>query len=176
MTEKKLLDEVDQVMRSVIARSRNFLEGEYQVSVTEMDGGAGDLESLTLLDLTAIIGMGGRFNLLVAFSFQDGLVNAIFERMTHDLDVQPEEVDMYREAAVGEVVNTILGHCTIDLQQMDQQGISMTPPIILDRAKTIRRMKNSMFYTQGMNTVFGRMNISLVGPRELFETNLDYVK
>lgn len=176
MTEKTLVDEVAQVMRSVIARTRSFFESEYQVSFTEVDGGAGDLESLTLLDMTAIIGMGGCFNLLVAFSFQDSLVNALFEQVTEGLGVQPDEVEMYREAAVGEVVNTILGHCTIDLQQIDQQGISMTPPIILDRAKTIRRMKNSMFYTQGMSTVFGRMNVSLVGPRELFETNLEYVK
>ena len=175
MTEKTLVDEVAQVMRSAIARTRGFFEDEYQVSVSEIDGGAGDLESLTLLDMTAIIGLGGRFNLLVAFSFQDSLVNALYERVTEGFDVQPDEVEMYREAAVGEVVNTILGHCTIDLQQIDRQGISMTPPIILDRAKTIRRMKNSMFYTHGMGTMFGRMNISLVGPRELFETNLDYV-
>lgn len=176
MTDKTLVDEVAQVMRSVLSRTRSFFESEYQVSVAEIDGGAGDLESLTLLDMTAIIGMGGSLNLLVAFSFEDGLVNALYERVTEGLGVQPDEVEMYREAAVGEVVNTILGHCTIDLQQIDRQGISMTPPIILDRAKTIRRMKNSMFYTQGMSTVFGRMNISLVGPRELFETNLEYVK
>jgi hypothetical protein len=52
----------------------------------------------------------------------------------------------------------------------------MMPPIILDRAKTVRCMKNSMFYTQELETVFGRMNISLVGSRELFYTNLDYTK
>jgi hypothetical protein len=69
-----------------------------------------------------------------------------------------------------------LGHCTIDLQKLDDQGISMTPPVILDKAKTIRRMKNSMFYTQSLSTALGRMTINLVGPMELFDTNLDYAK
>lgn len=176
MTDRKLLNEVAQVMQSAIARTRSHFESEYGVSVTEVESGAGDLDSLTLLDMTAIIGMGGRVNLLIAFSFQEGLINALYQRMTEDFDVQPDEIEMYREAAAGEVVNTILGHCTIDLQKLDQQGITMTPPIILDHAKTIRRMKNSMFYTQGLNTAFAHVNISLVGPRELFNTNLDYAK
>ena len=90
--------------------------------------------------------------------------------------VQPDEVQMYREATAGEVVNTILGNCTMDLQKLGQQIISMTPPIVLDHTKTIRRMKNSMFYTQTLHTKFGSMTISLVGSRELFNANLDYAK
>jgi CheY-specific phosphatase CheX len=176
MTDRKLVGEVQQVMQSAITRTCNYFESEYHIAVAEVDGGAGDLESLTLLDMTAIVGVGGRINLLITFSFEDGLINILYQRMTEDIGVQPDEVEMYREAAAGELVNTIVGHSTIDLQHLDHQGISMTPPIILDRAKTIRRMKNSMFYTQGLNTIFGRMNISLVGPRELFDTNLDYVK
>ena len=176
MTNQKLNDEVEQVMRSVMTRTRSYFDSEFCIRGLDVDSGGGDLDSLTLLDMTAIIGMGGRINLLIAFSFQDGLINALYQRMTEGMEVQPDEVEMYREAAAGEVVNTVLGHCTIDLQEIDDRGISMTPPVILDKAKTIRRMKNSMFYTQSMSTALGSMTISLVGPRELFETNLDYAK
>lgn len=176
MSNSKLIDEVDQVMQSVIARTSSHFEGEFGIGVTEADSGGGDMDSLSLLDMTAIIGMGGRVNLLIAFSFQEGLINALYQRMTADFAVEPDEVEMYRQAAAGEVVNTILGNCTIDLQKLDRQGISMTPPVILDRVKTIHRMKDAMFFTQTLNTVLGRMNISLVGPRELFDTRLNYVK
>lgn len=176
MTAEKTSDNVQEVMQSAIGRTRSYFESEFNISVTEVDTGVGNLDSLTLLDMTAIIGMGGLVNLLIAFSFQDGLINALYQRMTEGMEVQPDEVEMYREAAAGEVVNTVLGHCTIDLQEIDDRGISMTPPVILDKAKTIRRMKNSMFYTQSMSTALGSMTISLVGPRELFETNLDYAK
>jgi CheY-specific phosphatase CheX len=174
MTDRKWVEEVQQVMQSAIARTCGHFESECGIQVTRADSCAGDVESLALLGMTAIIGVGGRINLLIAFSFEDDLINTLYQRMTEDIEVQPDEVEMYREAAAGELVNTIVGNCTIDLQHLDRQGISMTPPIILDRAKTIRRMKNSMFYTQGLNTIFGRMSISLVGPRELFDTNLDY--
>jgi CheY-specific phosphatase CheX len=176
MTATRLTGEVEQVMHSAIARTRSHFASEYGISVTAADSGGGDLDSLTLLDMTAIIGMGGSINLLMAFSFQESLVNQLFQRMTADFDVKPDEVEMYREAAAGEVVNTIVGHCTIDLQQRDGPVISMTPPVILDRVKTIRRMKNAAFYTQNLNTESGRMNISLVGPRELFDAHLDCAK
>ena len=163
-------------MQSAIARTRNYFESEYGIDVAAVDSGTGDLESLTLLDMTAIIGIGGRFNLQIAFSFQDDLINTLSQRMTEDFKVQPDEIEMYREAAAGDVVNTIVGHCTGDLPQWNHQGISMTPPIILERAKTIGCMKNAMFFTQGLSTAFGRMNISLLGPRELFYTHLDDAK
>lgn len=173
---KELKDEVAQIMQSVISRTRAYFEGEFEISLTETGSNAGHFETLTLLDMTAIIGMGGAINLLIAFSFQDGLINAMYERMTDGLGIQPDEVDMYREAAAGEAINTILGNCTIDLQELDGRGIAMTPPVILDQVKTIRRMKNAMFYTQNIDTALGCMTISLVGPRELFNTNLEYVK
>lgn len=176
MLNKKLNAEVHQVMQSALARTRSYFESEFGISETVVETGEGDVNSLTLLDMTAIIGMGGQINLLIAFSFQSSLIDALYQRMTSDLDVQPDKIEMYREAAAGDVVNTVLGHCTIDLQKLDQQGISMTPPVILDQVKTIQRMKNSMFHTQSLSTALGRMNISLVGPRELFDTDLEYAK
>lgn len=176
MSDEKLIAEVMLIMQSVITRTRAYFEGELGVGITEINSNVGHLDTLTLLDMTAIIGMGGAINLLIAFSFQDGLINAMYEQMTDGLGIQPDEVDMYREAAAGEVVNTILGHCTEDLQKLDRRGIAMTPPVILDRVKTIRRMKNAMFYTQSLDTALGCMTISLVGPRELFNTNLEYVE
>lgn len=170
-----LKDEVVQIMHSVISRTRTYFEGELEIIPTETSSNAGNLDTLTLLDMTVIVGMGGAINLLIAFSFQDGLIDVMHERMTDGLDIRPDEIEMYREASAGEAVNTILGNCTVDLQDMDRRGIVITPPVILNQVKTIRRMKNAMFYTQSMSTALGCMKISLVGPRELFNTNLEYV-
>lgn len=176
MLDRKLTNDVEPVMKSAIGRTQSYFNGEYGIKATEARSEGGDPDSLTLLDMTAIVRMGGGVNLLIAFSFQDALVDTLFKRMTADFDIAPDEVEMYREAAAGEAVNTILGHSTIDLQKTNGPAISMTPPVTLDRVKTIRRMKNAMFYTRSLDTEFGRMNISLVGPQELFDTHLDYVK
>lgn len=176
MLDRKLTKHVELVMSSAVSRTRSYFNSEHGINVTESRSEGGDLDSLTLLDMTAIIGMGGSVNLLIAFSFQDALVDALFERMAADFDIAPDKIEIYREAAAGEAVNTILGHSTIDLQSTNGSAISMTPPVILDRVKTIRRMKNAMFYTRSLDTDFGRMDISLVGPQELFDIRLDYVK
>jgi CheY-specific phosphatase CheX len=176
MPPSKLIDAVEQAMQSAIARARGHLESEYGISATEAGTGGGDPDSLTLPGMTAIVGMGGSADLLIAFSFQAELIDVLYRRMTHDLDVQPDEVQRYREAAAGDVANTILGHCTVDLQKPDRPPILITPPVMLGQAKTIRRMKDAVFCTQALDTVFGRMNISLAGPRELFDAKLDYAR
>lgn len=176
MSDLKPIAEVAEVMQSVIKRTRAYFEEEFGISLVESESSGGDLDSLTLLDMTAIIGMGGAVNLLIAFSFDNGQIDALYERMTADFEVEADEVSVFREAAAGEVVNTVLGHCTVDFQGLDGQTISLTPPIIIERVKRIHRMKNAMFYTQILNTEYGRIDINLVGPRELFNTNLEYVK
>lgn len=169
----KLNDDVEFVMRSIIAKTRDYFESEHGTSVAELDSEGGESRGLGLLDMTAIIGMGGRVNLWVAFSLEEGLVNAVYEWMSAGFDDHPEEAEKYREAAIGEMVNTILGHCTMDIQHLDRQGISMTPPVILGRGKPIPSMDNAMHYTQSLSTALGRLDISIVGPREIIDTNSD---
>jgi CheY-specific phosphatase CheX len=176
MSDEKLSELSGKVMQSILTRTRAYFESELGINVTETDSNAGHVDEITLLYMNAIIGLGGAVNMLIVFSFKESLLNTLYERMTDGLDIQPDEVEMYREEAAGEVVNTILGHCTIDLQKLDPRGaIAMTPPVILDRVKTIRRMKDAMFYTQSLDTAMGSMTISLVGPIKLFNKKLDYV-
>jgi CheY-specific phosphatase CheX len=176
MPSEKLSELSVKVMQSIITRTSAYFDSEYGISVNETDTKAGHVDEITLFDMNAIIGLGGAVNMLIVFSFKENLLNTLYEQMTDGLDIQPEEVEMYHEEAAGETVNTILGHCTIDLQKLDSRGaLAMTPPIILDRIKTIRRMKDAMFYTQSLDTTMGGMAISLVGPISLFNKRLDYV-
>ena len=173
MSDLQTKTEIMQVMQSIIKRTYAYFHDEFGISLTESDNDAGELNTLTLGDMTAIIGMGGRLNLLVAFSFNDGLVNALYEHMTAGFEVNEDEVMMFRESVAGETVNTVLGHCTADFQEFDRRTISLTPPIIIDKLKHINRMKNAKFYTQTLKTEFGNMDIILVGSRELFKANFE---
>ena len=164
------------VMQSILTRARSYFESEFGIGMTETDSNSGHVDTITLFDMNAIIGLGGAVNMLIVFSFKETLLNSLYKQLTDGLDIEPDEVNMYREEAAGEVVSIILGHCTIDLQKLDSRGsVAMTPPIILDRVKTIRRMKDAMFYTQSLDTTMGGMTISLVGPINLFNKKLDYV-
>ena len=175
MSDVKMVNQVQQVMQSLVARTCHYFDQEYGIRLNKVDAVLLDQPSLTLLDMTAIIGIGGRLNMLITFSFDDDLVHMLYQRMTADFEVRPDEVAMFREAAAGELANTIVGHCTADLQHLDRQGISLTPPMIVNQAKTIRRMNDSIFCTQQLNTAHGHINISLSGPRDMFDTKLEDV-
>jgi len=166
---------IAEVVAATLARTRRYFEEELSITVTDVSQSRGDIEMLAIHDLTAIVGVGGPVNLLVAFSFEQGLVDALYERMTADIVVPPGEEEMYRGSAAAEIVNTIIGNCTADFQQQDH-GIALTPPVILDKAKHIQRMKNAVFMSRTLDTEFGRVDINLVGPTELFDVTLDYVK
>jgi signal transduction histidine kinase/CheY-specific phosphatase CheX len=161
------------VMQSVVTKTRLYFENEHQLEVTVTRAEVGEIASMSLLDLTAMIRLGGQINLLVVFCFQQSLVDAVCKWMTDGFDDYPEALETYREAAVGEVVNTILGHCTTDLQHLDREGVSMTPPAIISRLDVEQGMHAPMFYTQGLNTALGCLNISLVGSKDVFSTTLD---
>ncbi len=170
MSGQKLIAEV---MRSVMIRTRAYFASEFGINITENGSCMGEIETITLLDMTAIISIGGAINLLIAFSFQETLLNVIYDEMTDGLGIPFNEIDRYRKAAAGDVINTVLGHCTIDLQKLDRNGVVITPPIIIRDIKKIRHLKNAMFYTQNLNTPLGGITISVVGQKELFGTNFN---
>ncbi len=176
MSDPEPRSDVERVMQSVINKSRTYFNDEYGIGIIETTSNSGDLNSLTLLDMTAIMGIGGDINLLVAFSFDYSQINFLYERMTADFEVKSDEVNTFREAAAGEVVNTILGHCTADFPKTNGRVVTLTPPIIIEHVKHIHRMKDAMFHTQTLKTDHGRMDVNLVGPCEFFISNLEYLK
>lgn len=168
---ERLAEKSELVMRSIVGKTRDYFAGEHALSIEEVGAGGGELDTLTLLDTTAVIGLGGRVKLRIAFSFESSLADAVHGWMTagfHDHDDVGDDADRYREAAVGEVVNTILGHCTIDVQHLDRDGIALTPPAILDRGQTIPRMNDAVYHTRNLSTTLGRLDISIIGPDEGF--------
>ena len=104
--------------------------------------------------------------MLIAFSFDDSLVSALYDRMTAGMVIPDEEKEALRQSVIGEVVNIILGHCTADFSS--QQDVSLTPPVILRQRKSLRRMKDAVFVGRSLKTDYGCVDINLVGPCELF--------
>ncbi|MFZ2853827.1 MAG: chemotaxis protein CheX [Rhodocyclaceae bacterium] len=166
---------IAQVVASTLSRTCSYFEEEFGIAVDDVSKDRGNVETLEIHGLTAIVGLGGVVSLLVAYSFEHGLVDALYERMTDGLDVQPDEKEMYRRSVAADVVNTVIGNCTADLPQPDH-AISLTPPIILDSVKHIHRMKNAVFISRSLKTKFGCVDINLVGPSELFDSSLNYLK
>jgi CheY-specific phosphatase CheX len=163
------------VISSLVERTKCYLADEVGIDVTEIRRADGDIDQLRLRQETTVIGVGGSVGLLVAFSFPQEIIDVLYERLAASIEVPPSEEGLYRRATVSEIANVIIGSCTADFSARGER-ISISPPIMLEEAKHIRRMKNAMFSTISMVTEHGCFDINLVGPRDMFDACLDYVK
>ncbi|MGE5503068.1 MAG: chemotaxis protein CheX [Actinomycetota bacterium] len=161
------------VLDSVLERARSVLESEAGVTVLGAEAIHCDARKLQLHDLTAIAGLGGPISLLIAFSFERSLLDTIFARVAADIEVPEQEADLYVRDAAAETVNTILGLCTADFQNMEK-SIALSPPVIVEDARCIHRPKNAVFASMRVRTSAGSLGVGIVGPRELFDEWLNY--
>jgi len=168
MSTDKPLHEIELVMQSMVTKTQDYFETEHQTCLTDVDLDIVGVDEPALLDMTAVIGFGGMVNLWAVFSFQTSLVDAVYAWMTEGFQDRPEEVERHRQAAIGELVNTVLGHCTLDFGHLDSQAIHMTPPVILDPGNVFLEMNHAVFSKHCLNSKYGRLNICLVGSQEVF--------
>ena len=168
MSTDQACPKMELVMQSVVAKTRNYFESEHGTPMDDVDSGAVEASSQAQLDMTAIVGLGGRVNLWAVFSFQACLVNAVHAWMTVGFQDEPEEVERHRQAAIGEWVNTILGHCTQDFGHLDKQGVPLTPPLMMDPDNVFPEMQITVFSRRYLSSRYGRLNISLVRPQAVF--------
>ena len=163
------------VVASTLARTRSYFEEEFGIAVADISQDSDPVVTPDSHGLTAIVGVGGAVSLLIAFSFEQGLRDVLYARMTDGMDVPAAEEEAYRSSVAGEIINTIIGNCTSDLQN-NGEAISLTPPMIVDSIKHVHRMKDAVFISRSLHSEFGRVDIHLVGPGELFDKSPNDVK
>ena len=164
-----------EVLASVHARMCSYFYDEFSIQIKELNQNYAEHETLDIHGLTAVIGVGGPAGILIAFSYEQRLIDELYGRMTDGIDVHPGEEKMYMESVAGDIINTIVGNCTTELQQ-GQHAISLTPPMIIDHIKHIHRTKNVVLISKKYTTEFGFIDLKLIGPGKMFDKNLDYVK
>ena len=171
---KTLLDdEVEFIMHSIIATLRDYFETEHGVWLVDADAATEEPGSPELLGPTAIIAMEGRLDLRVVLSVQDRLADAVYEWMTAGFNEVPDDQEENRKAAVGELLNTVLGQCTKDIEHLDRQGIGLTSPMLLDRDSCLPSMIGALRGKRCFTTEHGRLTIMLTGALHVSNTSLD---
>lgn len=170
MFDKKI---IPAVMDSVFSRTREVLEAEAPITVECAEAVRFDVKKLQLHDITAIAGLGGPISLLIAFSFERSLLDAIYAAIVADIHVPEDEIELHVRDAAAEIVNTVLGLCTGDFHNIER-SISLSPPVVIEDARCIHRPKNAVFASMRIRTDHGGVGVGLVGPRDLFDDYLNY--
>lgn len=167
---------ISNAMPLIVARTESYFREEFSIQMEDRSIESSDeVESLDIRGLTAVVGVGGPLGVLVAFSFDQKLIDELYIKMTDGLDISPSEEKMYRDSVAGDVVNNIVGNCTQSLASTGT-SITLTPPMIVDHVKNIHRMRGAIFISRILDSDLGQVDIHLIAPGELFNNELDYKK
>jgi CheY-specific phosphatase CheX len=156
-------------------RTEAFFREELAISVKGVGYQADDVHKLDLKPLTAIMSATGSLKLYLAYSFDTELIEAAFAAYAADLDIADDEREDAIQETAGDIINIIVGNALADLAASGP-AVTLSPPIILTEAKSVMRHRGARFVTAGLDTPQGQCCIHLIGPGELFDDTLEYVK
>jgi len=152
-----------------------FLLNETRIETLKIDYQFNDIPRLKLNYLTSIMAVEGQFQVMFAFSFERELASKVTEEYVSDLGIGKEELGEYIDETAADIINIILGN-TLVYFQISGKAIELTPPIVITEAKTIYRTKPAQFLTAKLCTKFGDLDICCIGPKDLFDLELNYLK
>ncbi|MFA7384240.1 MAG: chemotaxis protein CheX [Desulfurivibrionaceae bacterium] len=168
-------DRHNQLVQAIGDRTVGYLKNELKITVRGTTAHMQDVKRMQLQHLTSILSVEADIRMLIAFSFDRELTERVFIASTQGLDIAEDEQEMMREETVAELINIIVGNAMADLASRGTV-IPISPPIIINEAKNISRNKGATFYTLDIITASGMLSIHFIGPKELFDLNLNYVE
>jgi hypothetical protein len=154
----ELDQEIAAVVEVVVKRTVSFMREELGVAPTGVTRHGGRPESLLLRDITAIVGVGSRSGLYIAFSYDDSLIRAMMRRYTADLGVAPEEEELYVRETASDIVNVIV-----------------SPPVLMVGARTICGRPGTTVATLTLQFQEGLLDLAFVGPKLMFDEHLNFL-
>jgi len=166
---------VEKINASVSQATLAHFQDTLKISILTIKVTNGIINELKLKDMTAIIGISGKFGALIAFSFNAELANHILDIETTDLVMSDEEYSDYRLDVIAETINIVLGHSTKALSKIGEP-VGLTPPIVLEDGGLLRRPRGALFSSFSYKTTHGLMDIVFITPSELYGDNLSLVK
>lgn len=163
------------LIKSLLERCRGFLEEELRCPVRVAALKLDELQRVELRAMTSIMSLGGGINMIVAFSFDRSLLQRLMLRFSEGIEIEPGEEELYLEDTACEIINIVAGNSTADIQ-MKGETIPLSPPLMISGGKSIARHRNAQFFEADMATDHGQIKAICIGPRDLFDPDLNYVE
>jgi CheY-specific phosphatase CheX len=123
--------------------------------------------------ITAIVSVGSKHGLYIAYSYDVSLIRAMTKLYTAGLDIGADEEELYIHETASDVVNVIIGNCTADLAKRGEI-IVLSPPVLMVGARTIQSRDGSTVATLTARFAQGALDVAFVGPKVLFDNYLNY--
>jgi CheY-specific phosphatase CheX len=158
----------------VATRAVGFLEDEIGLAVSRKNLDVMDAQKITLQYLTSLMSLEGKVRMYLGFTFEERLIRHINDVFTEDIDVEPDEIDIYLQESAGEMINIIIGNATADLEPSGP-AINLSPPVVITQANKMLRHRDAKFYAIELDTPQGELSVFCVAPKELFDDHLNVI-
>jgi CheY-specific phosphatase CheX len=176
MSSATVLDhEISAVVKVVEQRTIAFLKDQLDLSVGAISRRLQHEQNVVLRAMTAIVGVGSRKGLYIAYSYDESLIRAMTARYAAELSIAPEEEELYMRETASDVVNVIVGNCTADLARRGEV-ITLSPPVLALGARTIQGRPKTAIATLTLKYPEGSLDVVFVGPKLLFDDHLNYME
>ena len=155
-----------EIIEIITSNCVEYFEQEFKMEVISKKIYLKDIYNIHLDYLTSVISVKGHLNFLLAFSYDEILINKLFQFFTEGVDIDEGEEDLYLEESASEIMNIVVGNATKYLEKRDSL-LTLTPPIVFKEAKNIINKKDSQYYNSVIATAFGNMNLYLIIQKEI---------
>ncbi|MDP3736921.1 MAG: chemotaxis protein CheX [Hyphomonadaceae bacterium] len=165
--------EITAVLQVVEQRTISFFRDELGLVSNGIDRRLLHEERVVLRAMTAIVAVGSRAGLYIAYSYDESLIRAMARRYTEGLSISPDEEELYVRETASDVVNVIVGNCTADLARRGET-VTLSPPVLMVGARTIQGRTETTIAALTLRFPEGALDVAFVGPRLLFDEQLNY--
>ncbi|MFZ2031590.1 MAG: chemotaxis protein CheX [Vitreimonas sp.] len=168
----KLDHEIAVVMHVVEHRTLAFMRDELGLIPNGVERRTHHEKSVTLRPITAIVAVGSRAGLYIAYSYDVSLIRAMTKRYTSGLGVANDAEEVWIRETASDVVNVIVGNSTADLARRGEL-VTLSPPVLMVGARTIQGRDESTIAALTILFPEGALDVAFVGPRILFDDHLN---
>lgn len=160
------------LMNSISRRTVEYLSDDAGLEAERIEFNLKSVNQLTLKSLTSLVALSGGINFYLAFSFDEPVIDKILEAYTSDIEIDEEQIDMFKEVTAGDLINLVTGNA---LHEVAEEGtpITITPPLFINEAKQIGRADSANIYMASIHFPEGGMDILCIGPPKLFDEALN---
>jgi len=166
-----MYDTYSQLLVPIIDRLESFLEDDMNIDVVNDESKIINSEHITLKENTVLIGTGGSVQLIIAMGFDDTVLEKLVDEFCYGEIYEGEELIEIQESVACEVSNTVIGNAIKN--PIDDSVINITPPILIHEAKSLAKYKNSMILETEIKTVDGDIQLTVIGPKDVFSNKLN---
>ena len=149
------------ILDALILQTKLFLSEDMDIEIQDVVVDDTNPEKLILQNYTSMIGTGGSLNSMVIVSFDKLLLKSLVDIFMDGEEVEEDEKDEVFTSVTGETLNTIIG-LSLPIFPNRGKGITITPPVAIGDASSIKKDKNSKILKATVNTEFGKMDICII--------------